>query len=196
MKLHHYTATFIAAVLMASTFTVLAQDTQTETVTVTTLPAPVDKGPDDALGRGNPRGSIVGYLDAASKFNWEKAAEYLDLRNVPEDVGEIGGPELARQLNHVLSRSVWLDDYSVTEAASGVRGDGLPEYRDELLTIPTEDGPVPIWIQQVPRGDGEKIWKVSNRSVARIPELYDEFSYPAPVEAIRTGSLRTLHFWV
>jgi len=185
MKLHHYTATVIAAVLIASTVTVLAQDTPPETVTATTLPTPVDKGPDDALGRGNPRDSIVGYLDAASKFNWEKAAEYLDLRNVPEDVAEIGGPELARQLNHVLSRTVWLDDYSVTDAASGVRGDGLPEYRDELLTITTEDGQVPIWIQQVPRGDGEKIWKISNRSVARIPELYDEFSYPAPVEAIR-----------
>jgi MscS family membrane protein len=53
------------------------------------------------------------------------------------------------------------------------------------LTIPTADGPVPIWIQLVPRGDGVKIWKLSNRSVALIPDLYDEFSYAAPVEAIR-----------
>jgi MscS family membrane protein len=40
-------------------------------------------------------------------------------------------------------------------------------------------------MQQVPRGDGERIWKVSNRSVALIPELYDEFSYSKPMETIR-----------
>ena len=51
--------------------------------------------------------------------------------------------------------------------------------------INTSEGQVPIWIQRVPRGDGEKIWKISNRSVALIPELYDEFSFSAPVERIR-----------
>jgi MscS family membrane protein len=184
MKLHYFCAAVVAAVVLISSPGVQAQDTQPETVAIA-IPDTVDRGPDDALNRGNPRGSITGYLEAAATFNWEKAAEYLDLRKLPQEVSEVGGPELARQLNHVLSRTVWLDDYSVTDAASGVRGDGLPEYRDELLTITTEGGPVPIWIQQVPRGDGEKIWKVSNRSVARIPELYDEFSYPAPVETIR-----------
>ena len=34
---------------------------------------------------------------------------------LPEEVDELGGPELARQLHHVLSRAVWLDDYSVSE---------------------------------------------------------------------------------
>jgi MscS family membrane protein len=163
-----------------------AQEEPPETVAVAVpVPTTVDKGPEDALGRGNPHDSIVGYLDAASEFNWEKAAEYLDLRNLPDKVGKLGGPELARQFNHVLSRAVWLDDYSVSEAAEGVRGDGLPEYRDELLQIPTPDGPVAIWMQRVPRGDGEKIWKLSNRSVALIPDLYEEYSYSAPIETVR-----------
>ena len=65
--------------------------------------------PDDALGRGTPRGSIAGFLNTTSEFQFEKAAEYLDLRNLPDDVSAIGGAELARQLNHVLSRSVWID---------------------------------------------------------------------------------------
>ena len=184
MNLHHYVTAVIAAVILLSFSSAQAQETQPESTVVAALET-VDKGPEDALGRGNPRDSIVGYLDAASAFQWEKAAEYLDLRNLPEEVSEIGGPELARQFNHVLSRAVWFDDYSVSSAAEGARGDGLPEYRDELVTITTPEGQVPIWIQRVPRGDGEKIWKISNRSVALIPELYDEFSYSAPVEAIR-----------
>ena len=68
------------------------------------VPAPIDKGPEDALGRGNPHDSIIGYLEAASAFNWEKAAEYLDQRDLPSEVASIGGAELARQFNHVLSR--------------------------------------------------------------------------------------------
>jgi MscS family membrane protein len=161
MKSHHYAAALIAAaILIGSSSTLKAQEAQQETVTVTTVPIAVDKGPDDALGRGNPRGSVNGFLDSASEFNWEKAAQYLDLRNLPTEVSELGGPELARELNHVLSRAAWLDDYSISESPEGVKGDGLPDYRDELVKIITQDGEVVIWLQRVPREDGEKIWKL------------------------------------
>jgi len=176
---------FIAAIIAASTALAQDQEPPPETTMAVAVPVTVDKGPEDALNRGNPRSSIIGYLEAASKFNFEKAAEYLDLRNLPEEANEVGGPELARQLNHVISRSVWLDDYSVSDSPEGAKGDGLPEYRDELLRIKTKKGEVPIWMQRVPRGDGEKIWKVSNRSVALIPDLYEEFSYSAPIEKVR-----------
>ena len=162
-----------------------AQDDEVQANTGGPVTVQANKGPDDALGRGTPRDSIVGYMKAATEFKFDQAAEYLDLRNLPEDVGELGGYELARQLNHVLSRAVWLDDYTVSANPEGLKGDGLPEYRDLLVAVPTPEGPVDLWMQRVPRGDGELIWKVSNRSVARIPELYDEYSYPGTVEKIR-----------
>lgn len=164
-----------------------AQDVpETETVAVA-IPVAADKGPEDALNRGTPRGAAIGFLEASSKLDYEKAAQYLDLRSLPGEAAEVGGPELARQLNHVLSRSVWLDDYSVSNSPEGAKGDDLPDYRDELVTIRTTDGDeYPIWLQHVPRGDGEMIWKISNRSVALVPELYDEFSYPEFVENVRT----------
>jgi MscS family membrane protein len=164
-------------------FSAMAQETAPDEVTKT--PTPVDMGPEDALNRGTPRGSIIGYMEAAAALDFKTAAEYLDLRNLPDAVEEIGGPELARQLHHVLSRAVWLDDYTVSDNPGGVKGDGLPDYRDELVVIKTDDGDVPLWLQHVPRGDGENIWKLSNRSVALIPELYDEYSYPQLVETIR-----------
>jgi len=144
---------------------VQAQEQATKTTVV--VPITVDKGPEDALDRGNPRSSIIGYLTAASEFNWEKAAEYLDLRNLPPDIQEIDGPELARQFNHVVSRSVWLDRLSVSDSPQGLQGDDLPAYRDELMRINGEDGEIPTWLQKVPRADGVMIWKLSNRSVAR-----------------------------
>lgn len=179
------TGLILLAVLAATPATAQETSKKERLQEATEPPVAVDRGPEDALGRGNPRDSIVGYLAACSEFQFEKAAEYLDLRNIPAEVSEIGGQELARQLNHVLSRSVWLDDYSVSESAEGLKGDDLPPYRDELLRIKTSEGEHPIWMQRVPRGDGEKIWKISNRSVALIPELYEEFSYPPSVERIR-----------
>jgi MscS family membrane protein len=170
--------------ILAFSPTSFAQD-KASTETSATPPVVVDTGPEDALNRGTPRGSIIGFLEASSVFDFEKAAQFLDLRNLPEEAEELGGRELARQLNHVLSRAVWLDDYTVSDKPGGVKGDNLPDYRDQLVVIKTKQGDVPMWMQHVPRGDGEEIWKVSNRSVALVPELYDEFSYPAYIERIR-----------
>jgi MscS family membrane protein len=176
---------FLAFLCCSSHLQAQDEPAATETVAVA-VPVTVDKGPEDALGRGTPRSSAIGFLDSCAAFDFEKAAEYLDMRNLPADVSEVGGKELARQLNHVLSRSVWLDDYSVSNHPDGAMGDGLPEYRDQLVLVRTLDGEeYPIWMQKVPRGDGEMIWKVSNRSVALIPELYDIFSYDEPIETIR-----------
>jgi MscS family membrane protein len=185
MKIIRLLLSAISVLILGAGSTALAQDTVTETATVA-VPIAVDKGPEDALNRGTPRGSIIGYLEACADFDFEKAAEFLDLRNLPDEVHELGGSELARQLNHVLSRSVWLDDYNVSDKPEGVKGDGLPDYRDELVVIRKPDGEeISILMQHVPRGDGEQIWKVSNRSVSLIPDLYDEFSYHPWIEKIR-----------
>lgn len=180
MKISNLKIAFLSLVVLGFNPIADAQEQQPVMVPV------VDKGPEDVLNRGTPQGSIVGFLEASSVFDFEKAAEFLDLRNLPDDVEEFGGPELARQLNHVLSRAVWLDDYSVSDNPEGVRGDGLPSYRDELVVVKTSDGDVTLWMQRIPRGDGEQIWKVSNRSVALVPELYDEFSYRPWVETVRS----------
>jgi MscS family membrane protein len=183
MKLHKLYVPAFLVILLANCLAAQAQQQQTETAVI--VPITVDTGPEDALGRGNPQSSITGFLAAASEFNWEKAAEYLDLRNLPPEIEEVGGPQLARQLNHVISRTVWLDRVSVSDSPEGLQGDGLPAYRDELMKVMGEDEEVPIWLQRIPRPDGVLIWKISNRSVAKIPELYDFYSYPAPVEKIR-----------
>jgi len=177
----------LAALLLCgamSPMTLQAQTTPADP-TVAASPAGEEKRPNDALNRGTPRGSILGFLDACEDFNYERAAEYLDLRSLPRSVSAIGGAELARQLNHILSRAVWLDDYTVSDNPEGSKGDGLPAYRDELVFIPTPDGDQALWLQHVPRQDGVMIWKVSNRSVALIPELYELYSYPPGVETIR-----------
>ena len=188
MHIHGYTRLLVVCFLLFGGGIAQAQEENESPVETVAAAVPVsveDKGPDDALGRGTPRGSIVGFIKAVESLEFDKAAEYLDMRNLPEEVQEVSGPELARMLNQVFSRAVWIDDYTASDKPGGVKGDGLPDYRDELVVIPTPEGDVPIWLQHVPRGDGKLIWKISNRSVARIPELYSYYSYPDLVEKIR-----------
>jgi MscS family membrane protein len=144
-------------------------------------------GPADPFNRGTPRGSMYGYIVAAREGDLERAAEYLDLRQLPpSEQGE--GPELARQLKGVLDRTLWVDFRTLSDTNEGHTDDGLPPWQDRLGEIETSKGPVALLLQRVPReGDGVRIWKVSSRTVARVPELYDEFgpvlleSYLPPV---------------
>jgi MscS family membrane protein len=128
--------------------------------------------PDDEFGRGSPGSSVKGYLAACREGDYQKAANYLDLRRVPGD-----GPTLARQLRTVLSRTLWVDVEALSPEHEGKKNDGQPPNRDRLGTIDTQAGKVDILLQLVPREDGVTIWKFAGATVAQVPELYKEFGY-------------------
>ncbi len=137
------------------------------------------QGPLDEFDRGTPRSSYLGFAEAAREGDYERAAEYLDLRNLSEEVLTIGGPELVRQFKIVLDRALWIDADTVSRDPRGVSDDGLPDYRDSLARIDIDGKPVDIYMQRVPRGDGAFIWKISNATIGKIPELYEIYGYGA-----------------
>lgn len=140
----------------------------------------------DILGRDTPLSSMIRYTEAADAFDWELASRYLDLRNLPSDVRQMDGAVLAEQLYFILQqRQVRIADDLLSDDPQGHPVDDLPEYRDELARISTQNGETILMLQKVPGPDQQMIWKVSNATVAKIPALYKEFSYPEWVENIR-----------
>lgn len=137
------------------------------------------KGPYDEYGRSTPRSSVTQLAKALSAYEFDTAVNYLDLRNLPFTITEEDGPELARKLLIIAQRSMMVDYESISDDPEGHSDDGLPSYRDRITTINTSNGPVDILMQRVPRGDGVFIWKLSNATVAMIPELNKEFGYGA-----------------
>ncbi|UCG14581.1 MAG: mechanosensitive ion channel family protein, partial [Deltaproteobacteria bacterium] len=133
---------------------------------------PTHEIPADEFGRGSPQGTVKGYFAACREGNYEKAANYLDLRQIPGD-----GPVLARQLRTILSRTLWVDVDTLSQEQEGRPNDGLPAYRERLGTIDTQAGRVDILLQHVPREDGVRIWKIAGVTVAQVPVLYKEFGY-------------------
>jgi MscS family membrane protein len=137
----------------------------------------VTKGPPDEYGRTTPRSSTLGLARALDEMDFETAVHYLDLRNLPFTIDEADGPDLARKLLIVADRSMIVDYEAISDDPDGHADDGLPSYRDRIASIKTSEGLVDILMQRVPRGDGVFIWKLSNATVAMIPELNKEFGY-------------------
>ena len=165
------------------------------------LPAPVKAppGPVDDFNRGVPRTSVEGYIEALRESDFERAAEYLDLRNLQKGLSVSDGPLLARELGIVLDRTLWIDTDLLSDEPEGHADDGLPSSRDYIDSIEVDGGRVDILLKRVPRGDGVSIWKISNATVRRIPDLYDRYGY-SPLgekllEVLPAGRFLGFYIW-
>jgi MscS family membrane protein len=152
-----------------------ATPSEEEQVDITKQLAVKSLGPLDEFDRGVPITSVTGFLDAARKGDYERAAQYLDMRNLPKEMDKSQGPDLARQLKTVLDRGLLIDLELLSDDPKGHADDGLPSYRDMLGRIETPDKTYTLLLQRVPREDGVSIWKISHVTVRVIPELYQHF---------------------
>jgi len=158
----------------------LAEKNQAKEEVIKALEEEPESGPYDEHNRSTPRASILGLADAIKKKDYTLATNYLDLRNLPfsnDKKDNFDALTLVKQLSIVASRSMAIDIENLSDNPMGHKNDGLPSYRDRITTMNTDNGPVDILIQRVPRKDGVFIWKISNATVALIPQLNSEFGY-------------------
>jgi MscS family membrane protein len=162
-------------------------------------PKKAPPGPIDDFNRGVPRTSVEGYIKALRETDYERAAEYLDLRNLQQGLSASDGPLLARQLGVVLDRTLWIEVDLLSENPEGHADDGLPAYRDYVDSLEADGDRVDILLQRVPRGDGVSIWKFSNATVRQIPDLYDRYGYGPVAEqllqVLPEGKFLGFHVW-
>ncbi|OQY03364.1 MAG: hypothetical protein B6I25_08145 [Planctomycetales bacterium 4572_13] len=133
--------------------------------------------PADDMKRGTPRSTLLEFQKVAEKGDYERAAEYLDLRYLPYGMTPEQGPELARQLKIVLDRALWVDPELLSTKPEGHSNDGLNSFLDSFGTVEIRDRKVKLLLQRVPRDDGVLIWKISTVTVHQIPELHQEYGY-------------------
>src|SRR5258706_11948175 len=123
--------------------------------------------PSDSLGRETPRGTVLGFLYASRKGDYETARRYL---NAPR--GGAGADTLAHQLSAVLDRRLPARLYEVSSRPE--RSLYFPDRPDVDLvgTIATPDGTVDIVEQRVDRGKNGVVWLFSKETLDAIPGLY------------------------
>lgn len=134
------------------------------------------EAPQDTLGRATPRGTLLGFLTAVKKGNWEVAALYL---NTPLRGGDAFW--LARQLGTVLNRRLPARLNLVSEKPEGSIPDPLRPDEDIVGTIETARGELDIKVERVDRGKSGKVWLFSRQTLSSIPDVFQEIATP-PLE--------------
>jgi MscS family membrane protein len=149
----------------------------------------VDEIPDlENLDQRTPLAAVQGFMRAAEMGDYDTASQYLDLRYLPEGLSDADGNRLAEQLYIVVSRKLRIDFGALSTVPDGLTDDGLPSYRDLLGRIATVSGTQPIYLQRIPDENESSIWRISNVTVAQIPDLYAQFGYSPLVEKVRSLS--------
>ena len=116
--------------------------------------------------------------DAIENGDYERAASYLDRRYLPEDVAAVPPRNLLDALRVVWNQQNIVDLTAISDRPEGRLDDGLPDYRELLGVVRMDSGEeVPVYLQRIPDGKGGREWKISNATVARIPELWDDLGY-------------------
>ena len=140
--------------------------------------------------RGNgpestPLTTMLSVREALRQKDYAAAGEYLDMRYLPEALSEYSPEDLVQALALVWSRQNIVDLAALSDDPRGNLDDGLPSYRDRVGTVTISSGEIPIYLQRVPDGRGGRVWKFSNATVARIPEMWDELGYGPVVTYLR-----------
>jgi MscS family membrane protein len=134
--------------------------------------APTTPQPESAkepLGRGTPRSTVLGFLSAAHKRNYEIAAQYLNTHLDREHAAT-----LAEQLFVVLDRRLPARLNELSDKAEGSLPDPLRPNQDLVGTIASSNGRVEILLERVDLGEGKLRWLFSEKTLESIPQLYDE----------------------
>jgi len=155
---------FILLGLLGAPSKALAQQTPTAQTENAALDA-------DAPPGATPRSAVRGFLDAVGDRDYEKAADYLDLSRVDAD-----GAELARQLEVVLDKTIWIDLSTLSDARDGVQGDGLSGRLERIGTVDVKDRPVSILLSHT-QGANPPAWRFAAETVSEIPSLYQQYGY-------------------
>ena len=146
--------------------------------------------PVDPLGRGTPRGAVMGFLLYEGREDFATAARYLQ----PTSGRDTDLVQRAKELKALHSRfqsNIGL----LSDDPSSTADPGLPpgQVRAGVLTV--GDSTVDVILVRVNDPAAGKIWLISRETVARIPQLYDQMEaegLPA-IERILPSALAGRH---
>jgi MscS family membrane protein len=156
----------LAAIALAATAVAVAGAQSGTPSPQTQAPEPP---PPDSLGRSNPRGTVLGFLNAARRGENELARQYLDTRLSGE-----AAEDLAHQLFVVLDARLPARLTLISESPDGSRADPLAPNRERIGTISSEAGPVDVFVDRVERGKAPPIWLFSAATLHHVPVVYAE----------------------
>ena len=127
--------------------------------------------PKDSLGRTTPRGTVLGFLTAAGKGDYETATRYLNTRLHGEEA-----EGLAHKLFVVLNLRLPARLNAISDKPEGSLPFPAEPDEDLVGTISSDTGDVDILVE---RKNSSPLWLFSRTTLDAIPELYAEVNSKA-----------------
>lgn len=156
-------------------------------------------GPNDGLPNtarvedvGTPRAALTFFLTQARSGDYTRAAAALDLRGFDKSEQVLHGPELAKKLAFLINRYAWTEEEDVSDDPDGNPEDGARRERLQPITARGIE-PAPVELQHVQLRDGDRGWVFSRKTLARVPELYDDLG-PVWIEPYLPAWSRAIQF--
>lgn len=126
----------------------------------------------DPLGRTNPRSTVTGFLESTSSKNYARAAQFLDLKEIPARSRESRGSELAKELEEVLNSASHFNVLQLSQNPQGNLGDESNPNLEDIGTVKAGDGNFTLSLERIQeQPNGVRVWVFSSSTVAAIPKL-------------------------
>jgi len=127
--------------------------------------------PADPYGRENPRSAVTHFLEACHSGDYNRAAQYLDLREIPARTRTARGIELAKQLEAILNADTRFDVLRLSQQPQGNPNDETNPTIEQVTSVSTDNHTFPINLERVELQANQWIWLFSAPTVAEIPGL-------------------------
>jgi MscS family membrane protein len=159
-----YSVLFFCSFLLLCPNFSQAQDTTSVTDSSLINKAPV--WPADSLGRRTPRGTVEGFLKAATSQNYTQAQYFLNL-----DSSFTGDKEkYVRALQHVIETSGNMYPYSwISNELEGKKDDDLGPELDKVGEITINDKSFDLMLEHLSDTTGAPIWLFSAQTIKSVP---------------------------
>ena len=130
-----------------------------------------------ANAQATPLAAMLGLRAAIRANDYDAFGKFLDRRYIDEELESYTDQQLLTALSYVFNRQNIIDLTALSDSPDGRRNDGLPDYRDQIGTVNLVKESIPVYLQRVPDGKGGSVWKLSNATVSRIPDMWNELGY-------------------
>ena len=162
---------------------------QGETGQAPAAPPAQPERPKDPLGRDTPRGTVLGFMNAARANEDDVARQYLNSGLTGQ-----AAATLAHQLYVVLNSRLPVRVSVLSEAPEGSLSNPLRPDQDVVGTINTSSGPLELIVERVEITRGTRVWLFSRTTLGSIPRVYEEIDL-VTVDRFLPSFLSQPHFF-
>jgi MscS family membrane protein len=127
--------------------------------------------PVDPLGRATPRGTVLGFLQAAQSAQPDSAAQYFQSSRGRRPADD---QKIVHELKSLMDRAYVGNINRITDLPEGTPQEGLSAAQERVGKIQVNDDSVDLILTRVTDPVYGAIWVFSNETIAQLQELYGQ----------------------